>query len=214
MFLLRIWVVILVAASLVSAAPILGLVSTGMGAVGSAEANWVLSGGTAYITNDTVFPFPIWAANSTDSKWISPRPSYAGSLADPAGDYTYTLMFNLTGFSPASAAFTYRLANDNSIVSVLLNGTSIPGAGPGFLTSLSGPLSVGPGSAAFVAGMNTLAVTINNGAGTLSNPTGMRFEVVTSNAVPVGQIPEPSTYALVGLALAALPLIRRKRRQS
>jgi hypothetical protein len=72
---------------------------------GVADLHYVLASapngtttGGPYATTTGVFPIPPWSANSATSKWISPRSSYAGMLSDPAGEFTYTTTFDLTGF--------------------------------------------------------------------------------------------------------------------
>jgi hypothetical protein len=189
------------------AVPIPGLVSTGLGTSGTLESNWTLLAGTAWITDQTSFPFPPWLPNTSSSAWISPQRSYAGLLSDPAGALTFTLLFNLTGYIPSTATFTYRLAADNSISVVRLNGNSIGGGGVAGFTSFSLPFVVGPGSGAFAAGVNTLEVVLVNAPGATGNPTGLRFEVLSSN---VDAIPEPSFGGAVGLALVAAWYARRR----
>ena len=224
MKMLKLMVLALAVSALAAAMPIVGLYSTGLtsdgsavGTVGGAEANWLVNGGTAYITQDGQYPFgpTEWVPNSTSvpgSQWISPQASYgAGSEAPtdtPGGTFTYTLSFDLTGYDPGSASFSYRVAGDDYISSVTLNGNSIPGASiPPQYNALSGVFTVNSG---FVAGVNTSTVLVPNSASETGNPSGFRLEVTESN-VELSQVPEPATFALVGLALAAIPVLRRRR---
>ena len=226
MRILKIAALMVAIASLAVAMPIVGLYSTGLVAgggslstAGSVEASWVLSGGTAHVTagSPSSFPFsyagsPIWVANNADSQWISPQTDYYGGGTYPSdanGNYTYTLTFDLTGYDSSTAWFSYLVAADNTLTSLTLNGGTIPGGGAG-LTSLSGEYTVNSG---FLAGINTIVATVNNfSENATGNPTGFRLEVTESDVQSMpAQVPEPATFALVGLALAALPVLRRRR---
>jgi hypothetical protein len=219
MKLFKLMVLTLAVASLAVAMPIVGLYSTGLtsdgttlGTVGGAEANWQVNGSTAYITQNGQFPFQYWAANDSGSQWISPQANYVSggnNLADtPNGVFTYSLTFDLTGYDPTSASFSYRVAGDDYISSIQLNGNSIPGSGiPPQYGSLGGVFTVNSG---FQAGLNTITVLVPNSSSETGNPSGFRLEV-TESSVNMNQVPEPATFALVGLALAAIPVLRRRR---
>lgn len=208
---LRLTLLLLASCLVASCSPITGLVSTGLGTTGQPDPDWVLSGGTAYKTQDGVFPFGAWSANTAQSGWISPRPTYSGLLSDPQNtDFIYALTFDLTGYLPLTATFSYRLAVDNSVTSVTLNGVAIPGIGGGSGFALYGPYTVGTGSRAFLPGINTLQVTTRNGAGTSGNPNGLRFEV-TGSDVELASLPEPGTLFLAAISLAVIGAARRGR---
>jgi hypothetical protein len=189
--------------------PIPGLVSTGLGTLGSTDPNWTLIGGTAYITDNSGFPFPTWSSDTSTSRWISPRSSYIPLLSDPAGNFTFQLIFNLTGYDVSTAQFSYRMAADNAIVSVRLNSTNLSGSAPSDFT-LGSTFNYTSAVNALVAGTNTLQVTVRNDPGTSGNPAGLRFEILSSSIL--APVPEPSTVGLCALGLTFL--IARRRRVS
>lgn len=209
-----------------AAAPITTLVNTGNGTPGTTDASWDVFSADAYVTNDagnTAFPFKfdgnqIWAANTTTSKWISPQGSYdpAGTVTDLPGNagYDYYLRFDLGGYDHTTAQFNFQYMADNQLMFVQLNGVTVfTGANYGVNTNYGAELgSWNAGtlvSSGFVAGVNTLYFAVYNAPGAIANPSGLRVEFTSSDANVV--IPEPATFALVGLALLGLPLLRRRR---
>ncbi|MBA3972950.1 MAG: hypothetical protein C0504_01880 [Candidatus Solibacter sp.] len=216
MKLLKLMVLTLAVASLATAMPIVGLYSTGMNVSGGVDQSWQLGGGNAYVTQDGQFPFGAWVANDANAKWVSPQANYVGGggalLSDANGVYTYTTTFDLTGYDPTTANFNFTIAADDRINSVYLNSNQLVGViGPYAGGAMSGPFGPGVGNG-FVAGLNTITVSVQNMGGDVGNPTGLRLEVLNSDVEMLQAIPEPATFALVGLALAALPLVRRRKR--
>jgi hypothetical protein len=230
---MKLVVLALAVASLAAAMPIVGLYGTGLSTTGTLvsggiqEANWDISAGpggaaTPYVTaaNWWFSPFaprfPLdgtaWAANTLTSQWISPQDAYGNNpvIPDAAGSYTYQTTFTIGGgLDPNSATFDYALAADNTVLDVLLNGQSIGGAGTGF-ASLSG-IFTAAGAGLFQSGINTLQVVLNNEGGLDENPSGLQFQILSSDVQALGQVPEPGTYALVGMALLGLQVLRRRR---
>lgn len=218
----------------VCAAPIPGLVSTGMGPTASPDPNWqvffspvpVSSGfvfSPAQITDNTTYPFPTWTNNAPNSQWISPQVGYGTSYsnyADPAGYYYFRLNFTLgPGYDPNTATFTYMLATDNLLNSVWVNGNMVtPGSTFGY-TTMTGPFTVGPG--VFQPGLNSFVVIVYNLPAVVIpeninswNPAGVNLEIVSSfvefTEPPPGEIPEPGTLLLCGAGLAAIGLAGRR----
>lgn len=205
----KVLVVALAMASLAVAMPIVGLYSTGEGSTpGNQELNWVMNGdGTPYVTQTGVFPFGTWVANDANSQWISAQSTYAALQSDAGGNYTFSLSFSLgAGDDPATAWMDYGIAADDTIVSVYLNSTEIGGGAPGYAGNAMSYYTANTG---FVAGLNEIVITILNSDAVEGNPVGVRFEAGDSDVQSA--VPEPATFALVGLVLAALPLVRRRR---
>lgn len=131
---------------------------------------------------------PAWLANDAQSSWLGPVNPGITDVA--AGNYTYRTRFSLTDFDPASAALTLRVAADNRLNDVLLNGVSKGIAFAGF-AGFSGTFSLTNG---FVAGTNTLDfLAANDGSG--PNPAGFRALLAgtarkvlpVNTALPVGR---------------------------
>src|SRR5262249_5884576 len=149
-------------------------------------------------------------------QWIMPTSGTADNHA--AGSYTYQTRFDLTGFDPTTASINFQVAADNRVTGVFLNGHNV-----GF--SYNGPTGSGDAYSAFSDsftisnpaffqnGVNTLQFQVQNApidpaadCYKVQNPTGM-MAVLCGKACPV---PEPSTYAMIGLALAGFAARRRK----
>lgn len=162
-------------------------------------------GPEAFVTNGG-FPIGPWAANTSVSKWISPRADAGNNNA--TGQYTYRTTLDLTGFDASTAVIVGRWMSDNNGLDILVNGN-----GTGH-TTLFESFRLGYANFTlddyFVAGMNTIDFVIMNGTAAL-NPTGLRVEM-TGTAMPV---PEPGTWAMValGLGLVGLGTSRRQSRR-
>jgi hypothetical protein len=167
-----------------------GLYSTGLDANGSplpdgaADPNWAITAAPsgsaparAYATNNS---WPVggpWMANSSASRWLSAQADE--KTGDPPGIYTYKTTFDLTGFDPASARITVRVAVDNDLTDMRLNGQGLGLKASGF--GAFTPLAV---NGAFAPGANTLEFVVKNG-GTAPNPSGLRVELSgTATAFP------------------------------
>jgi hypothetical protein len=200
------------AAQAAQAAGINGLTNTGIGASGSFDSHYTLSavssdtavGNVPTITYDNLWPISPWMANDSTSKWITPSASQGQSFdAWNAGTYTYSLRFDLSGYRADTAAFSGRMAADNSVV-ILLNNEVISSAA-GFSSWSDFNADRG-----FVNGVNKLDFVVTNWAQNGGNPTGLRVEFTGSSIAAA--VPEPETYGMLlgGLALVGFAVRRRQ----
>lgn len=164
-------------------------------------------GPEAFVTNSG-FPIGPWAANTSLSKWISPRADAGNTNA--TGQYTYRTTIDLTGFDASSATVVGRWMSDNNGLDILVNGHST-GHTTAFESFRSGYADFTLDDH-FVSGINTIDFLVSNG-GTSANPTGLRVEM-TGTALPI-PVPEPGTWAMlaIGLALVGLGTSRRQSRR-
>jgi len=120
------------------------------------------------------------------------------------GNYTYDLMFDLTGLNPSTAAISGLFGTDND-GSISLNGNAAVAttgfAGFGATTNFSF-------TSGFIAGINKIHVVVDNGG----DPTAI-FVQLSGTAAAAGGVPEPTTVVLIGAGLAGLALVRRRRRE-
>jgi hypothetical protein len=188
-----------------SAVPIPGMFNTGVNNVGSPlpngtiDSHWVLSSGPVGTpTAITGNPIPgSWVSNTSTSRWVTPGTN--GKSGVPGGTYVYDLMFDLTGFQPATATISAMWSSDN-VSTVLLNGTFVAthSGGVAAFTSFDS-FGVGVG---FLPGINTLTIQVTNQGG----PSGAHVNDLRGDALP---IPEPSTMALAVLALGGVFMRKR-----
>jgi hypothetical protein len=130
-------------------------------------------------------------ADTATAAWVSPQ---ASGNAGVNGIYTYDLVFDLTGFDPATASIAGNFGSDNS-GSLSLNGNApVVSTGSGAFGAPT-PFAINSG---FVAGLNTIHVQVNNEG----DPTAffVSFTTATATAV-VAPVPALSWQALAGLAL-------------
>ena len=179
------------------AAIVSGLFNTGVGDngfmldAGDTDTHYQLvsspstTGSDAKVVDPTGFPLinGPWAANSSDSSWISPLAN--GETSVPEGDYVYHTTFTL---QDAAAGFelTGRWATDNDGVNILLNGVQFAGSTP-YEEFQFHAIAVTSG---FIEGVNTLEFRVHNGSlpgdPATGNPTGLRVEFdQTDRPVPV-----------------------------
>lgn len=126
----------------------------------------------AYTVLTDGFPIPPWLYNDSSSLWITVSPTDHDAIA-PTGDHTFRTTFTLANQAAVDAAMIRgRMAFDDSMVDVQLNGTTVVGAlaAPGFSTWSHFTIESG-----FQVGTNTLDFKVRNG-GTAANPMGFRVE--------------------------------------
>jgi hypothetical protein len=188
--------------------PIEGLFNTGVNdagnalSAGSLEQHYDMSGpaGTARV----ITPHPVWISAPSGSAWIGPA---AASVDSPVGDYTYSIMFDMTGLDIATAMISAQVSSDNSTqVTLNDNLVSFDNGSQGYLTLTD--LLIDDG---FTNGLNTLSFVVNNEPYSGINPTGLLIANLVGSAMASPHVPEPATAALLALGLTGLALAGRRR---
>jgi len=157
----------------------------------------------AFIISDGSKP-SAWVSPPGQSAWIGPE---NGGSAAPAGNYLYTLTFDLAGLDPLTAAISGSWASDNPssiYINDVYTGIFRPDRDPLSFSSLLG-FEILTG---FVDGENTLQFSVDNllpGP----NPSGLLVANLTGTA---SEVPIPGTVWLLGSALVALAGIRGRLR--
>jgi Immunoglobulin domain len=124
------------------------------------------------VQDSTLYPIVDgpWIQNSAKSKWIGP--AFDTSTA-AAGNYSYQLTLNLTGYDPGTALLAGSWATDDG-GSIYLNGADTGFRSSGFATFSTFTLTNG-----FITGTNQLEFRVNNGS--VGN-TGLRVENLRGTA--------------------------------
>lgn len=199
-----------------SSGPIAGLVNTGDGVSGGqqdfnysfevVQGSAPAGNGFGFVPSGSDYPAGIWLASDASSQWLTPTASGWQSY-DPtaAGEYRWTLQFDLRGFDAASATLSGRFMADNQ-AEVRLNQGAVLASSNSFATWTA----FGAGSG-FDAGLNSLEFIVTNAAQNGGNPTGLRVEFLASH---VSAVPEPDAWALLAIGLLAVGVVvnRRQRR--
>jgi len=202
-----------VASAVALAAPIT-VHNTGVGpgdtlvAPGAVTSFWELSVapvGASEALGSNPFRFNCcYVADNLVSAWVSPQ---ASGNASVGGYYTYELEVDLTGLDPSTAVIAGSFSTDND-GSIAINGNVVLTTGFGGFGAMH-PFTMSSG---FVAGINKIQATVNNGG----NPTAFRVEFSRADAseLPVGgEVPEPASLALLGSGLFAGAAFRFFRRR-
>lgn len=172
-----------------------------------------------FVTDTGQFPFtgsPAWLADSSTSEWISPFANESTN-SDPDSAtvaYVYQESFSLTGLVPSSAVITGQWSADNYGF-IEVNGTkvtlgtsgNIPNNPQEFTSFTSFVLN--SSNATFNAGANTIDFFVFNNANGTPDVTGVNIDIESDSATSA--TPEPASWALTGLGLAALALVGRRR---
>ena len=127
-----------------------------------------------------------WLANDSSSSWIGP--TNPGTLNINQGTYFYQTRFSLDNFLPSTVRIEARVAVDNQLTNIFVNGTSTGLSHVGF-DAFSSPLAITTG---FVPGQNTLEFRALNDA-PAQNPGAFRaalsssgLQVNTNAPLPAG----------------------------
>ncbi len=169
------------------------------------DAYWTVSeqaGGNG--PAQTVYPnnadwYSGWLANGPNSDWIARNANVTNNGAAP---YTFTRTFDLTGYNLATVSLSGAWAIDDQ-GTLNLNGTPISTLGSGAW----GALTTFSASTGFIAGVNTLSMTIT--------ADDQFLEAVRLDGTLTGQLggtatPEPSTSFLLVSGLGMLLFLGRK----
>ena len=189
------------------------------------------AGGSPWIANDSSSKWVGPRSNQNFPQVDGTTFPNVGIFASDTDFYVYRMVFNLTALNlnPATAQITLRWASDNSgapsanqlvdshIRMCAVSSVSDPACGSGAAVTNSSSLGFSSYktvniTSGFTSGLVALDfVVYNSVVPTLqNNPSGFRVEILSATADVNTGIPEPSTYALIGSALAALALLRRR----
>jgi hypothetical protein len=108
--------------------------------------------------------------DSSTSLWIGPR---SGGTGVAPGTYKYQSSFNLTGFDPATILISGRVAADNRITSIRINGfeTGFSRGGDSSFNAWT-PLNIDATTfPRFNQGVNNIEISVSN-TGTTPTPAG------------------------------------------
>lgn len=181
-----------------------GVYNTGANASGTAvlspgdtDSHYTVQapGATTAVDATVANPNSGWVGAS-DSAWLG------DGWSDPApvGDFTYTTVFSLAGYDPATAVLNGLIAADNS-ANVYLNGTLIGTAANGY-----SDFSAFTATTGFLAGTNTLRIVDNNQGG----PYGINISGLSITANVLSGVPEPATWAMMLLGFGAIGFTMRR----
>jgi hypothetical protein len=169
-------------------------------------------------------------ANQTDTQVGGTTFADVEVFASSTDFFVYRMVFNLTALNlnPATAALSLRWASDNngipgsnpaldshirmcgvSSASDPVCGTApVAGSTSQGFASWTGPVNINSG---FTSGLMALDFVVYNSPliAPNDNPSGFRVEILSATANS-SDIPEPSTFALIGGALAGLVALRRR----
>lgn len=190
-------------------------------ALDSLENDWVVTdapggvptGGAALVVSPSRTHF---VTAEPYARWISP--TYETNYVDaPWGNYTFQTSFNTSGFDLGSISISGEWAADNWLVGIWLNGQKVF-TGP-FDGVLCLPLGYCEefahttgfslaGLSALTDGVNEISFVVNNPGPTRTNPISLLLRATVEGTART--VPEPATFALMGLGLVGLFAMRRR----
>jgi hypothetical protein len=206
--------------------------AAGIGTVGSAATGnaVVLTGQLPFASNLPGFEAFAWANPFGGAAWIGqlitdgqfsnpPTITCGNPCGAVAGNYTYTLSFSAAlGGSMILSGFT----GDNGVRALTVSQTggadlySCTVGGPGTLcagTQNAVTASTGTLNWTAAAGrMITITAIVENLDGPGRNPSGFILAGSATTVDPANGVPEPSTYAMLGLGGAAMLFARLRRK--
>ncbi|MBE0536058.1 MAG: lamin tail domain-containing protein [Phycisphaerae bacterium] len=142
---------------------------------GQADPHYFITSSLAPVT--VMQNHPAWAANDASSMWIGL--SAQGTDNQPGGNYSFSTKFDLTGWVAETAALNFRVAVDNELLGVSINGVSTGITSIGH-DALKGPFTISSG---FVSGVNQIDFIFQNWE-VAANPMGLRIDIAGA-AIPV-----------------------------
>ena len=154
------------------------------------------------------FPVPPWLGDSADSAWITTLNPTALGPTNVTREYHYQTTFSLAGFDPTTAAISGQASQDNTLLDVLINGSSAGISESAVSFGGWSPFSFDAADIALLnGGDNTLtfivqSATLDGG----DDYTSVRVEFLEKSA---RLVPEPSSLSLLGLG--GLALLRRRK---
>jgi len=147
--------------------------------------------------------FGPWAPNGPNSSWITIDPnSFGNGSVIP---YSYYRTFNLTAADLLTASITGTWGIDDG-GEVRLNGNLVSSSANDY--SATTPFSVPTGSSFFVAGANTLTITMTNSDNFLE---AVRLEASLNDVSAAAPIPATAVCGGALLGLLGVPRLMRRR---
>jgi len=153
-----------------------------------------------------------WAAEANGAEWIG-QLTTDGNFGCPqqqtvCGAAPGTYVYTLTLSNVLAGTLNFSFASDNAVTfRVLSNGGEVYNSGVQVGFALTTPSAI-----AYSAGTLVLEATVQNGYSSglnVRNPTGLLVMGATTDNAP--GVPEPSTYAMLGLGGAGLLVARMRR---
>jgi len=178
-------------------------------AAGGQASFWTLSAkpsGAVETLGSNPFRFNCcYFADTSNAAWVAPQASGNAGLN---GIYIYDLVVDLTGFDPTTASIsgTFGTDNDGSI--------SVNSNAPAATTCFAcfGSPTAFTISSGFVAGLNTIHLSVNNGGDPTAFFVSFTSATATPTAPPATPIPGTLLLSMIGILGLGLYMWRRSAR--